>query len=137
MFKREMQKKALHLISRQWATIIKYTLFFFFFCQVLLPAIMAVVAAQADKYPAGLNPALCPNYPHCDNVLLALYGNTGYTVPYAFAAHNYPAGVNPATCPNYPYCSNYLPVAPLPGYHTRQLPAGVSPAACPNYPYCY
>jgi hypothetical protein len=105
--------------------------------QVLVVAAITAVVGQASKYPAGLNPALCPNYPHCNNVLLALHSNTGYHVPFAAAAHNYPAGVSPLACPNYPYCSNYLPVAPLHGYRARQLPAGVNAAACPNYPYCF
>ncbi|XP_069703577.1 cuticle protein 1-like [Periplaneta americana] len=100
---------------------------------VILAALVAVAAAQADKYPAGLNPAVCPNYPHCDNAVVALYNNLGQVaVPYT-AAQNYPAGVSPAACPNYPYCGSYAPL----GYHVREYPAGVSAAACPNYPYCY
>ncbi|PSN32952.1 Cuticle protein 1, partial [Blattella germanica] len=99
---------------------------------VVLAAIVAVAVAQADKYPAGLSPALCPNYPHCDNALIALYSNNAPAVPYA-SAYNYPAGVSPAACPNYPFCGALAPL----GYHVREYPAGVSPAACPNYPYCH
>lgn len=33
--------------------------------------VSALAQPAADKYPAGVDPALCPNYPHCDNVLLA------------------------------------------------------------------
>ncbi|XP_034255160.1 cuticle protein 1-like [Thrips palmi] len=111
---------------------------------VALSALVAVASASlaADRYPAGLNPALCPNYPHCDNLLLALHGN-GLGVPVApqptvWGGREYPAGVSPAACPNYPYCNTgAVAVAPLPGWAQREYPAGVSPAACPNYPYCH
>lgn len=94
--------------------------------------LVGVVYGQADKYPAGLNPAVCPNYPDCDNSIVALYNAPAAPLPYA-AAEGYPAGVNPAACPNYPYCGAISP----PGYFVRQYPAGVAPASCPNYPYCY
>lgn len=42
-----------------------------------------------NRYPAGVNPAACPNYPYCD---------TG-------AHRQYPAGLSAASCPNYPYCA--------------------------------
>ena len=95
----------------------------------------AVVVAQAERYPAGLNPDLCPNYPYCNTVRYSPY------VPYAVAAsHNYPAGVSPVSCPNYPYCSHYVPhvaAASVPRYSAaRQYPVGVSAAVCPNYPFC-
>lgn len=64
-------------------------------------------SAGGDKYPAGVNPQACPNYPYCDT-------NTGV-----------PAGV--AAAPK---------AAPLPGYTERQYPAGVNPHECPNFPYC-
>lgn len=64
-------------------------------------------SAGGDKYPAGVNPQQCPNYPYCDT-------NTG--------VH---AGA-PAQ----------LKAAPLPGYTERQYPAGVNPNQCPNFPYC-
>ncbi|KAF4525151.1 hypothetical protein B566_EDAN014768 [Ephemera danica] len=105
-------------------------------CKLLMVvgACAAVVMGQADKYPAGVSAALCPNYPYCDNALLALYSSA----PVAPTARQYPAGVAPAACPNYPYCGTTGAV-PLP-YHAavaREWPAGVAPAACPNYPYCH
>ena len=90
---------------------------------------MCLVVGQSDKYPAGLNPATCPDYPNCDNSIIALYNGP----PVAYTAPGYPAGVNPAACPNYPYCGAYSP----PGYFVRQYPASVNPAVCPNYPYCF
>lgn len=63
--------------------------------------------AGGDKYPAGVNPQACPNYPYCDT-------NTGLH-----------AGVVAAP-----------KAAPLPGFTERQYPAGVSAQQCPNFPYC-
>ncbi|XP_026274037.1 cuticle protein 1-like [Frankliniella occidentalis] len=111
---------------------------------IVVSALVAAVSASlaADRYPAGLNPALCPGYPLCDNVLLALHSNGQAPVavpatPTVWGGREYPAGVSPASCPNYPYCNVGVHVAPLPGFAQREYPAGVSPAACPNYPYCH
>ncbi|XP_071455150.1 uncharacterized protein [Hetaerina americana] len=82
----------------------------------------------AAKYPAGVDPHACPNYPYCDNVALAAHSaghHLGALAPYAAPAYaayghhgalvgahgvavaaKYPAGVDPHTCPNYPYCDN-------------------------------
>ncbi|XP_046403474.1 cuticle protein 1-like [Ischnura elegans] len=82
----------------------------------LIALALCVAAAMgtdvpAAKYPAGVSPHACPNYPYCDNVALAV----GAVAPYAahaYAAYGnhggalYPAGVDPHTCPNYPYCDN-------------------------------
>ncbi|KAF4531701.1 hypothetical protein B566_EDAN012512 [Ephemera danica] len=113
-------------------------------CKLFVLAVCAVaVYAQADKYPAGLNPALCPNYPNCDNTVVHLTraAPVAWTAPHG---RQYPAGVNPALCPNYPYCDNgaTYPIAYAASTwgawpYARQYPAGVNPAACPNYPYCH
>nr|XP_018903660.1 PREDICTED: cuticle protein 1-like [Bemisia tabaci] len=97
---------------------------------VVLSALVAVVLAQAQQWPAGLNPAACPNYPNCDNTVVALYGGLPYAAP---VARSYPAGVPAAACPNYPFCGSAAAPA---GYVAREYPAGVPAAACPNYPYC-
>ncbi|XP_059475972.1 cuticle protein 1 [Neocloeon triangulifer] len=113
------------------------------FAKVVVFALVAVsaVMAQADKYPAGVHPATCPNYPYCDNTVVAQYQAWGAPI-----AREYPAGVHPAACPNYPYCNNAIPahavayasLAPPAGVPAAaRYPAGVSPAACPNYPYCH
>lgn len=45
--------------------------------EMILSVIFTVVTATAAvstsgaQFPAGLDPALCPNYPHCNNALLA------------------------------------------------------------------
>ncbi|XP_046387213.1 cuticle protein 1-like [Ischnura elegans] len=107
---------------------------------VFAACVAVAVCAVADKYPAGLNPALCPNYPDCDNSLIALHsGNPSAVLPYAaaplyHAGREYPAGVHPAACPNYPYCNTLA--FPYAAHYAREYPAGVHPAACPNYPYC-
>jgi len=40
------------------------------FLQISFAALVALAFAQADRYPAGVNPASCPNYPFCDNAAL-------------------------------------------------------------------
>lgn len=62
--------------------------------------VAAIAAPTADKYPAGLNPNLCPNYPHCDNALLAAHsqsaGQVGHAASYQTPASTYPlAGAYP------------------------------------------
>ncbi|KAG8236249.1 hypothetical protein J437_LFUL011002 [Ladona fulva] len=90
--------------------------------KMILLALCAVAAmgsavAPAAKYPAGVNPHACPNYPYCDNVALAAHSAGAVHAPYAAPAYAhygvhgpvaaaYPAGVDPHTCPNYPYCDN-------------------------------
>ncbi|CAG7733688.1 unnamed protein product [Allacma fusca] len=66
---------------------------------VLLLAFVAISFAQ-ERYPAGVSPASCPNYPFCN-----VAGN-GAPAGYVFdrVNHQYPAGVHPAACPSYPYC---------------------------------
>lgn len=61
-----------------------------------------------DKYPSGVNPQSCPNYPYCDTPILP-GGHSGHQ---AYRA------------------------SPLPGFTERLYPAGVSAASCPNYPEC-
>lgn len=119
----------------------------------------------ASRYPSGLNPALCPNYPHCDNVLLAAYVQSGARSDYnvgqygsdnyqhhpsrvynhkhqlpiqsPFTEPGYPAGLTSSNCPNYPYCSHQVPTEALRYTSHNKYPAGVTPHNCPNYPYCY
>ncbi|KAJ0170279.1 hypothetical protein K1T71_014207 [Dendrolimus kikuchii] len=76
------------------------------------------VAALAREYPAGVHPAICPNYPYCDSATLARFTPQGMPIPewvsnpsilpqpvYAAPpAAKYPADFPPALCPNYPYC---------------------------------
>ncbi|CAD7076815.1 unnamed protein product [Hermetia illucens] len=57
----------------------------------------------ADKFPAGVNPHSCPNYPFCDT---AAAGHAPQVAPLpGWTERQYPAGVSPHTCPNFPYCS--------------------------------
>lgn len=63
--------------------------------------------AGGDKYPAGVNPQSCPNYPYCD-VNANVLGHGGHQQRAAplqgFTERLYPAGVSAAQCPNYPEC---------------------------------
>ncbi|XP_077292466.1 uncharacterized protein LOC143915630 [Arctopsyche grandis] len=104
-------------------------------------------SSYAREYPAGLFPALCPDYPNCDNALLARYYADGqpkpeyltavpHSAPLTAFRTEYPAGVPAAACPNYPFCNVGVGSEPLPGFATRQYPAGVPAAACPGYPFC-
>ncbi|CAO1379382.1 unnamed protein product [Diamesa tonsa] len=58
-----------------------------------------------DKYPAGVSPQSCPNYPYCD-----VSGTPGSAGPprvaplQGFTQRLYPAGVSAQSCPNYPEC---------------------------------
>ncbi|XP_050429297.1 cuticle protein 1 [Adelges cooleyi] len=86
------------------------------------------VFAGAARYPSGVNPALCPNYPHCDNALLAAYAQPAqhhaHYSPHYDDGHHYNDGTY-----------NHQPAVPLP-YTEPGYPAGVSSSSCPNYPYC-
>jgi len=120
------------------------------FVQAVVFAVQAaVVLGGAARYPSGLNPALCPNYPHCDNALLAAYAqpassssgavdyndNDGHYYDnsrYNDVAGHYGSGYQH----RHPSASagvyNGLPSAYTePGY-----PAGLTSSNCPNYPYC-
>lgn len=57
------------------------------------------------RYPAGVNPSACPNYPYCDTGAHGSYHVPQVAPLPGYNARNYPAGVNPASCPNYPYCA--------------------------------
>ncbi|XP_031634814.1 cuticle protein 1 [Contarinia nasturtii] len=58
-----------------------------------------------DKYPAGVNPSACPNYPYCDTGAGVYPGAYAAAPLPGYVSRQYPAGVNPAACPNYPYCN--------------------------------
>ncbi|KAG8236250.1 hypothetical protein J437_LFUL011003 [Ladona fulva] len=91
-------------------------------------AVLGGAVFPAARYPAGVNPLACPNYPYCDNVALAAnpagWARSAWNVP-AWTAYSAPwngvwSGVIPGV----------TPVA-------ARYPPGVDPVACPNYPYCH
>lgn len=57
------------------------------------------------RYPAGVNPQSCPNYPYCDNNLSAGHGAPQVAPLPGWTERVYPAGVSPHQCPNYPLCN--------------------------------
>lgn len=67
------------------------------------PAAAPAGHAVAEKYPAGVNPQTCPNYPYCD--INAGHGGAAAPPLPGFTERQYPAGVSPHTCPNFPYCA--------------------------------
>ncbi|KAJ6645376.1 Cuticle protein 1 [Pseudolycoriella hygida] len=124
---------------------------------VLFVSVVAYVVAapmEVGRYPANIDPALCPDYPICD--LTLLFGippsmpeplvpvslpEVPISMPHAppqnfYRPHEYPPGVHPSACPNFPFCNVSQIVLPLPGFSTRLYPPGVHPSACPNFPIC-
>ncbi|XP_025412368.1 cuticle protein 1 [Sipha flava] len=106
-------------------------------------AVQATAVLAGARYPSGLNPALCPNYPHCDNVLLAAYAQPGandYSGQYNNNnnddTQHYGSGYqrHPAVGA-YSHYRHQQPSVPLP-YTEPGYPAGLSSSNCPNYPYC-
>ncbi|KAG6447220.1 hypothetical protein O3G_MSEX004816 [Manduca sexta] len=93
------------------------------FAKLFLICAVAVVAL-AREYPAGVHPAICPNYPFCDAEALARHTPEGIPIPEWVR--------NPAILPQ--------PV-PLPLSHAApaapRYPADFPAALCPNYPYCW
>ena len=67
------------------------------------PAWGAPAPAGGDKYPAGVNPQTCPNYPFCD-VNAGHHGAVAAPPLPGWTERLYPAGVSPHECPNFPYC---------------------------------
>lgn len=110
--------------------------------QAVVFAVQATaVLAGGARYPSGLNPALCPNYPHCDNALLAAYAQpaagSDYNDHYTNnnnAGQYYGSGYqhHPSEASHY---HNSQPLVPSP-YTEPGYPAGLTSSNCPNYPYC-
>lgn len=62
-------------------------------------------SSGGDKYPAGVSPQSCPNYPYCDtNAGLSGHQAARVAPLQGFTERLYPAGVSAAQCPNYPEC---------------------------------
>ncbi|XP_026742163.1 cuticle protein 1-like [Trichoplusia ni] len=85
----------------------------------LLVFFALVAVALAREYPAGVHPAVCPDYPFCAADALARHTPDGMPIPQW--------GYNPAIAPA---AHGAVPAAP-------RYPAGLPPALCPNYPYCW
>ncbi|CAD7076816.1 unnamed protein product [Hermetia illucens] len=59
-----------------------------------------------DKYPAGINPQSCPNYPYCSTPVTGGAPAAPQVAPLpGYTERQYPAGVSAQQCPNFPYCS--------------------------------
>ncbi|KAL0859080.1 hypothetical protein ABMA27_010927 [Loxostege sticticalis] len=89
---------------------------------VKLFALLALAAvAWCREYPAGVHPAVCPNYPYCDTTAFTRHTPDGQPIPEWVR--------NPGI----------LPVAPVDPNHNAapRYPADFPPALCPNYPYCW
>lgn len=129
--------------------------------QVILTTIVACASAQsAAKYPAGVDPNKCPNFPICDNAALHNQAPAAHNQANHWNAQAYQAPApqpqwnqwNPQPAPQQPQWNqwNSQPAAPqwqnpqpaAPQWNAPstsggdKFPAGVSPQSCPNYPYC-
>ncbi|XP_053621120.1 cuticle protein 1-like [Plodia interpunctella] len=90
------------------------------YAKVFLVLALAAVALSRE-YPAGVHPAVCPNYPYCDTATLARHTPDGQPIP------------------EWVYNPSILPVAPVDPNRAAaaRYPADFNPALCPNYPYCF
>lgn len=61
-------------------TLNEYSIINIFCLQLVLFALAAVALSQ-DRYPAGLHPAVCPNYPYCAADALARHTPGGQPIP--------------------------------------------------------
>ncbi|BES95158.1 Hypothetical protein NTJ_07968 [Nesidiocoris tenuis] len=106
-------------------------------CLFVLFGAISYVLGQAAQYPAGVDPRLCPNFPQCDNALLAAFNKN----PLPGFEKNAPggygggggrgAGVGAGGRGNYGDVKiDHFLLTP-PGY-----PIGLSRSQCPNYPFC-
>ncbi|XP_026331754.1 cuticle protein 1-like [Hyposmocoma kahamanoa] len=84
-------------------------------------------AALAREYPAGVHPAVCPNYPYCDTEALARHSPDGTPIPEWVR--------NPGILPVAP--AAYAAAAPGAVPAAPRYPADFPAALCPNYPYCW
>lgn len=66
---------------------------------------LMMICFSFDRYPAGVNPAACPNYPYCDTGAHGSYHVQQVAPLPGYTSRQYPAGINAASCPNYPYCA--------------------------------
>ncbi|XP_015603235.1 uncharacterized protein LOC107271577 [Cephus cinctus] len=102
---------------------------------ILALATTLLAKPNGDRYPAGVNPQSCPNYPNCDNA--ALHSGRASTPSWspqggAWAPAGAPAApwAQPASPWNAPHSAGN------PASAGAQYPAGVNPQSCPNYPQC-
>ncbi|XP_049882955.1 cuticle protein 1 [Pectinophora gossypiella] len=91
----------------------------------IVSAVLAV--ALSREYPAGVHPAICPNYPYCDAETLARHTPDGQPIPEWVR--------NPNLLPVAPVAAPLAPAAALPA--APRYPADFPAALCPNYPYCW
>ena len=96
-----------------------------------------------------MSPALCPNYPYCDDGAIQsltvaaptfrwfyFFFDRSEPFPNNVLHHRYPAGFPAALCPNYPYCNDGAVDSLAVADPTRRYPAGFPIANCINYPFC-
>lgn len=84
-----------------------------------------ISAQEAARYPAGVDPSKCPNFPICDNA--ALHNTNQYAQPQAYSQPQWNYQPQPAAQPQWNYQPQPAPyTAPAysaPAYNQYQQPA--------------
>lgn len=105
------------------------------FLQLALFAVVAVGSAvaqhlEAAKYPAGVDPSSCPNYPNCDNA--ALHNKNQYQQPQQYNQQYNQQYYNPQPQQNYynpqPQQNYYNPQPQQNYYNPQQYQSLPGPA---------
>uniref|UniRef100_A0A146M524 Cuticle protein 1 n=1 Tax=Lygus hesperus TaxID=30085 RepID=A0A146M524_LYGHE len=96
---------------------------------LLLGAVSCVLGQAPAQFPAGIDPRLCPNFPQCDNALLAAFAKNPLPGFEKFAGGG-GRGAGVGSGKPVPYKIDHFLLTP-PGY-----PIGLSRDQCPNYPFC-
>lgn len=84
----------------------------------LFALVSAASAAAAAKYPAGVDPSRCPNFPICDNA--ALHAPAHHAPAHHWAPQAYHAAPQWAPAPQPQWYHQPAPQA----YHAAPAPAG-------------
>ncbi|XP_073972555.1 uncharacterized protein [Rhodnius prolixus] len=92
-----------------------------FMVKILTALAYCVGISLAAQFPAGIDPRLCPNYPQCDNAILAAFSKN----PLPFMTQGKQNGKDAS-----PEIDHFFFLQP--GY-----PVGLSRIQCPNYPFCH
>ncbi|KAL7030176.1 hypothetical protein ACKWTF_006557 [Chironomus riparius] len=114
---------------------------------VTLFAVAFSAPQHAAKYPAGVDPSKCPNFPICDNAALhakaPAYNHWDQPAAHwnqPAQAYNHwdhqPAAPQWAPAPQWNNAAQYNHVAPAAPKAAAKYPAGVDPRSCPDFPYC-
>lgn len=113
--------------------------------------VVASCAPNGAQYPAGVDPAKCPNFPICDNAALHSKETNHWNQPQQWQPApqqwnqqpapqqwNQPQQWQPAPQQwnQQPAPQQWNHIEPASTKGGDKFPSGVNPQSCPNYPYC-